>query len=258
MLMLLAMLLNEDLTGDGVDESIEIGTKSVIIRDGATGRRYIPIRGESILDFIVFPSTDGSRSYIAVITEKRAAIVGGRAIRVISSIRIPPKEVPSEGIVDHLLTEMPVEFYNLRTIYGEVKYKAVLDEGLTVDASVRFSLANCGGKPCLRELKWGEMPQTVKVEAGKAYIDHRSIEGNSAIFMEFTVEGDPDHDIRVKLDYNGSLKDFGRVRDLFVCIYNPNRRSRSLAFVLDNSYSIFTNKFVEVKILPLTNPYVFR
>ncbi len=37
----LAISLAADLTGDGVDDEVKIGERSVIIIDGAQGKRYI-------------------------------------------------------------------------------------------------------------------------------------------------------------------------------------------------------------------------
>ena len=242
MLMLLATPLNADLTGDGVDESVEIGTKSIIVRDGATGRRYIPIRGESILDFIVFPSTDGSRSYIAVITEKRAAIVGGRTVRVLNSVEFPYEPE------DYIFSEIPVTFYNLRTLYAIITFGG--EDFLTL------TLATCGGHPCFKES--GSGYNTANIEAGESGVLHKAIEGNAAILVKLMVAGDPDKDIHVRAHYDGAEKNFGRVHELTAVFYNPEPRAKSLALFLDNTYSLFTGKDISILTASWKNPYVFR
>jgi len=240
MLMLLSFPLNADLTGDGVDESIEIGTKSIIVRDGATGKRYIPIRGEKIIDFLIFPSTDGSRSYIAVITSEQAAVVGGRNVKVLSSVGIAYE--PQE----YVLTKIPVTFYNLQTIYGWAEF----GEGF-----ITFALARCGGNPCFKVPDMED--RMADVDAGAIAYYNRTIDGNSALLANFTVIGRSDHDIRIKVDYDESQEDLGRIKDTTVVLYNPDPRTKSLVFFLDNSYSMFTGKAVHVRVLSWKNPYVF-
>jgi len=235
----LSQTISADLTGDGVDDELRIGERSIIIIDGAQGKRYIPLKDTRIYDYRLIPFNE--YYMLAVISSDGVVLTGfsDGDFRVLDFYRPNPYEEfinPKFAILEDRCSRK-----NMLAVIKEEHYipQLLLSENL------KFIAPDYGD--------YDEM----YLSAGESKYIAPLVKKGGSLFLEVVVES---YDIRLRVDAGScGIFDVGRVSYYSGFFYNGEDHDERFRISFDNTYSIFTSKNVRYIIVKFNlPPYLFE
>jgi len=237
----LSQTISADLTGDGVDDELRIGERSIIIIDGAQGKRYIPLKDVKIFDYKIVPFNE--YYVLAVLNAKGVALIGF-----------------SKG-----------EFVILDSLYYEIGYTIARFEFLQDRCSGKNVLTAIGDYngvsiPIIllsKNLKFIIFDTTnidskeAQVGSGEIKYINPIVRKEETLFLKVLLK---DYDISLRIDAGecGVFK-VGRVSSYSGFFYNGSDHDERFTIFFDNTYSIFTSKSVRYVMIKFkSQPYLFE
>jgi hypothetical protein len=217
-----------DVTGDGVDDEIKIGEQSVVVINGATGKRYTVISGEEFL------SSVNVNNYHSGIKGKEIAVV-----------ICPGADYWTEiyGFINNQFKKVSEMLPGQVVISADgslVGFRRHLWEGgeAYVPCPIREEKKLLKALPIKKEIA-----KTIVIDAGKTKDITYTISGKTLVVCFATVK---EKDVIISLrDKGGSLVASQKINPTTAFIgggYTP--ADEEVTLTIDNSYSVITPKVV--------------
>jgi len=230
--------LSADLTGDGVDDEVKVGEKSVIIIDGAQGKRYIPLKGVKILDYELFWSGTRRSYVLAALTLE---LTSDTVIPVIKAVVIGFSRGDFVVLDSLKLKWEPIRWMNWPSFEtlrdycsGDTVLAIVFDDEPEVILSKNLKFIEPNDR----------LEDEVYLRAGESKYISLPLRKGEYLFLKVILKN---YDIGLRIECTDYKRwDEGRVSSYVGFFGGDDERFR---ITFDNSYSIFTSKEVHYTII---------
>jgi hypothetical protein len=233
-MLLIHLLITFDLTGDGIDDEVKVGEKSIVITNGATGKKYFPVKGERIVDYLIVDNfllvmTGEFKIYVYLYDPQKDDFVV-KEEKVMAGNYV-------KGSVFETIREM-CQGYTLVFVWIGDRPSYVLSNELTFDEVEPIGT------------------NTTNVSAGSARYINPLLRHNEGVYLEAYVE---DKDIYLYIEAGDCGRfDIGRIKGFRGHFLNSSGHDERIQINFDNSYSIFTSKTITYILYKFSNPYIVR
>ena len=233
-MLLIHLLITFDLTGDGIDDEVKVGEKSIVITNGATGKKYFPVKGKWIVNYLIVDNfllvmTGEFKIYVYLYDPQKDDFV------------VKEERVAADSYIEGSYFETIQEMcrgYTLVFVWIGLKLSYVLSDELTFD-EVEF-----------------QGTYTYNVSPGRTIGVNPVLRHNDGVYVEAYVE-DKDIYLDIKAGDCGRF-DIGRIQKFEGYFLNSSGHGEIIEMKFDNSYSIFTSKTITYSLYRFSNPYIVR
>ena len=233
-MLLIHLLITFDLTGDGIDDEVKVGEKSIVITNGATGKKYFPVKGKWIVNYLIVDNfllvmTGEFKIYVYLYDPQKDNFVV-KEEKVMAGNYV-------EGSGFETIREKCQEYTLVFARIGD-KLSYVLNNKLTFDEVEPIGT------------------NTTNVSAGSARYINPLLRHNEGVYLEAYVE---DKDIYLDIEAGDCGRfDIGRIEKFEGYFLNSSGHDERIQIKFDNSYSIFTSKTIVYSLYKFSNPYIVR
>jgi hypothetical protein len=233
-MLLIHLLITFDLTGDGIDDEVKVGEKSIVITNGATGKKYFPVKGKWIVNYLIVDNfllvmTGEIKIYVYLYDPQKDDFV------------VKEEKVAADSYVEGSFFETIREMcqgYTLVFVWIGDRLSYVLSNELTFD-EVELIGTN-----------------TTNVSAGSAKYINPLLRHKEGVYLEAYVK---DKDIYLDIEAGDCGRfDIGRIKEFEGYFLNSSGHDERIQINFDNSYSIFTSKTITYSLYRFSNPYIVR